>query len=278
MVWSSKVHGRWSIETIDNRPWTTDHRPSDRPATIDCPSGLAPALPRSSTHQHATMPGPTTSLWHQTFTVPARPALKQDLTTDVCVVGAGIAGLSVAYALARAGKKVVVLDDGPDRRRRVRAHHRAPLQRARRPLLRAREGARRRGRAAHACESHTAAINRIEEIVRSSSIDCDFARLDGYLFCAPDDAVETLDNELAAAQRAGLSDVTARRARPDSRASTPAPRSAFRGRGSSTCSSTSPVLADAIERAGGAISTARTKVESIEGGTPAKVKTAAAAP
>ena len=56
------------------------------------------------------MPGPTTSLWHQTFSVPKRPALDKDITTDVCVVGAGIAGLSVAYALARAGKKVVVLD------------------------------------------------------------------------------------------------------------------------------------------------------------------------
>src|SRR5207245_10553506 len=32
---------------------------------------------------------------------------------DVCVVGAGMAGLCVAYQLGRAGKRVVVLDDGP---------------------------------------------------------------------------------------------------------------------------------------------------------------------
>jgi glycine/D-amino acid oxidase-like deaminating enzyme len=31
----------------------------------------------------------------------------------VCVVGAGLAGLSVAYHLARAGRAVLVLDDGP---------------------------------------------------------------------------------------------------------------------------------------------------------------------
>src|SRR5205814_1978207 len=32
---------------------------------------------------------------------------------DVCIVGAGIAGLSCAYMLAREGKSVIVLDDGP---------------------------------------------------------------------------------------------------------------------------------------------------------------------
>ena len=31
----------------------------------------------------------------------------------MCVVGAGLAGLTAAYALTKAGRKVVVLDDGP---------------------------------------------------------------------------------------------------------------------------------------------------------------------
>ncbi|RYZ79964.1 MAG: FAD-binding oxidoreductase, partial [Moraxellaceae bacterium] len=33
------------------------------------------------------------------------------MNVDVCIVGAGISGLSVAYMLSQAGKKVVVLDD-----------------------------------------------------------------------------------------------------------------------------------------------------------------------
>src|SRR5437016_1156004 len=32
---------------------------------------------------------------------------------DVCVVGAGIAGLTTAYLLAGEGKRVIVLDEGP---------------------------------------------------------------------------------------------------------------------------------------------------------------------
>jgi glycine/D-amino acid oxidase-like deaminating enzyme/nitrite reductase/ring-hydroxylating ferredoxin subunit len=55
-----------------------------------------------------------------------------------------------------------------------------------------------------AAESHTAAINRIESIVRELDIDCDFTRLDGYLFLAPGDKKHLLDEELAAARRAGL--------------------------------------------------------------------------
>lgn len=38
--------------------------------------------------------------------------LEQDLSCDVCVIGAGIFGLSVAYYLAKKGLKVIVLDKG----------------------------------------------------------------------------------------------------------------------------------------------------------------------
>src|SRR6185295_16918644 len=38
--------------------------------------------------------------------------LTHDHKTDVCIIGAGIAGLSVAYRLVRAGKSVAILEDG----------------------------------------------------------------------------------------------------------------------------------------------------------------------
>lgn len=58
-----------------------------------------------------------------------------------------------------------------------------------------------------AAESHLAAINRIEQIVREEHIDCDFERLNGYLFVPPGESTDILDREMAAAQHAGLSDV-----------------------------------------------------------------------
>src|SRR5438045_2626962 len=52
------------------------------------------------------------SLWSSSWRTPARAPLRHDIRADVCVVGAGIAGMSVAYQLAKSGATVAVLDDG----------------------------------------------------------------------------------------------------------------------------------------------------------------------
>ncbi|MGE0757701.1 MAG: FAD-dependent oxidoreductase [Pirellulaceae bacterium] len=142
-------------------------------------------------------------VWADADRLPRGAQLASNLTTDVCVVGAGIAGLTTAYQLARAGRRVVVLDDGPlaggmtyvttahlsnaidDRFTNIEYWHGA-------------EGARL------AAESHAAAIDRIEQISQELDIDCDFRRVDGYLFADPTDDTHTLERELEAAHRAGV--------------------------------------------------------------------------
>ncbi|HEX2188290.1 MAG TPA: FAD-dependent oxidoreductase [Longimicrobiaceae bacterium] len=132
--------------------------------------------------------------------------LKEDLRAEVCVVGAGIAGMSVAYHLAKAGKRVVVLDDnavGGGETGQTTAHLSSALDDRFHVLeqVHGREGARL------AYESHQAAIERVGEIARAEGIDCDYVRLDGYLFLGPDHGPDLLDRELAAAHRAGFTDV-----------------------------------------------------------------------
>ena len=41
--------------------------------------------------------------------------LRQSPKVDVCVIGGGISGITTAYLLAKAGKQVALLDDGPVR-------------------------------------------------------------------------------------------------------------------------------------------------------------------
>src|SRR5688500_11567246 len=55
--------------------------------------------------------GATTSVWTDA-SVPSYDTAP-DSETDVCIVGAGIAGLTIAYELVRRGTRVTVLDDGP---------------------------------------------------------------------------------------------------------------------------------------------------------------------
>ena len=57
--------------------------------------------------------GHTTSVWMATTEVPQFQSLTQDVRANVCVIGAGIAGMTTAYLLARAGRAVVLIDDGP---------------------------------------------------------------------------------------------------------------------------------------------------------------------
>lgn len=212
----------------------------------------------------------TTSVWMQTGEIPVRAALAANVETDVCVVGAGIAGMTTAYLLLQEGRSVVVLDDGPiggGQTERTTAHITNAID-DRYVLIEdwhGQEGARL------AAASHTAAIDRIERIVTLEKINCDFERLDGYLFAPPGESQSLLENELHAARRAGLSHVEFAARCPLPSFETGAclrfpqqaqfhPRKYLAG------------LTTAIQRMGGRIFT-QTHVEKIECGPPARVRT-----
>ena len=210
----------------------------------------------------------TRSIWQDTASVSPRPPLEDHVTTDVCIVGAGIAGLSVAYRLAKAGMRVVVLDRdqiGSGETGRTTAHLANAID-DRYTTLEKAVGAEN---ARLAAESHTAAIDFIDATVRAESIDCDFARLDGYLFCAEGDSPDLLNEELAAAHHAGLGKVTLESSTPV-KGWNSGPALRFPAQGRVHALRYLDGLARAIERVGGAIH-GGSKVEKIEGGSPAMV-------
>jgi glycine/D-amino acid oxidase-like deaminating enzyme/nitrite reductase/ring-hydroxylating ferredoxin subunit len=150
--------------------------------------------------------GATRSIWMRTSELPQYDALVSDLETDVCIVGAGIAGITTAYLLARQGRKVVVLDDGPvagGETGRTTAHLSWALDDFYMHIERMHgaEGAR------IAAESHRAAVDLIEQIVRDEGIECDFERLPGYWFAEDPKGRKELGEELEAARRAGAGNV-----------------------------------------------------------------------
>ena len=152
--------------------------------------------------------GNNPGVWEATFADRAQPfpepnPLTENIETDVCVVGGGIAGMTTAYLLSLEGNSVVVLNDGPignGMSGRTTAHLSSALDDRYYNLERyhGRDGAH------FAAESHSEAIDRIERIVSSEKIDCDFTRLDGFLFLPPGAPLVTLDREFEAAFRAGL--------------------------------------------------------------------------
>ncbi len=210
------------------------------------------------------------SLWQSTADTLSLPALAGDASADVCIVGAGIAGLSVAYELTLEGRSVIVLDHSPigaGMTGRTSAHLSNALDDRYEKLERV-LGA---DDARLAAESHTGAIDRIAVIAATEHIPCAFERVDGYLFAPPGDESGYLAREYQAARRAGL------RVQWVPRAPFPAFETGdalrFPEQGQFHPLRYLTGLADAIQRRGGRIFTG-THVDSMEGGRGAIAVTA----
>jgi glycine/D-amino acid oxidase-like deaminating enzyme/nitrite reductase/ring-hydroxylating ferredoxin subunit len=124
---------------------------------------------------------------------------------DVCVVGAGIAGLTTAYLLSRSGRRVLVLeasDIGAGETGNTSAHLASVIDDRFTELekLFGDEGA------FLAAESHRFAISLIECIVREEGIDCGFERVPGYLYASRSEDSAALLEEYRALLRAGFSE------------------------------------------------------------------------
>ncbi len=207
------------------------------------------------------MSTPTSSIWESESPPRAATPLSKAVTTDVCVVGAGIAGLSAAYFLATEGRTVVVLDAkdslGGGETQFTTAHLAWVLDDrfTRIAEIRGDEVARA------AATSHRGAVDLIGEVARRENIACDYKHVDGYLFPGADGA-DILRKEVATLARLGL---------PFERLDAPpianqeGPCLRFTGQAQFHPLKYLAGLAGAIRRRGGAIHT-RTRVQKIEGG------------
>lgn len=143
------------------------------------------------------------SYWNASVDPMVFAPLGEDITTDIVIVGGGIAGLTVAYMLAKAGKDVVVLERdyiGSGETGNTTAH----LSNALDDRYFRLEGIFGVNNSKLIAKSHAAAIDCIERIISKENIQCDFRRLNGYLFLHPSDQIQTLRKELNATQRAGV--------------------------------------------------------------------------
>lgn len=114
-----------------------------------------------------------------------------------------MAGLTTAYCLLREGKKIVLVEDGAigsGETGRTTAHITYALDDRYYDIEKVfgEEGSR------IAAESHRQAIDWIETTIRNENGDCEFERVDGFLFLHPSDKPENLKEEFEATRRAGL--------------------------------------------------------------------------
>ena len=147
--------------------------------------------------------GANDSFWTESFEQMSFKKLGAPISTDVLVIGGGIAGLTTAYCLAKSGKKVTLVEDGylgSGETGRTTAHITYALD------DRYYDIERYFGleKAKIIAQSHIEAIDFVEKIILEENIDCGFRRVDGYLFLDPTDEEKSLDDEYESTKRIGL--------------------------------------------------------------------------
>ncbi|MES4887268.1 FAD-dependent oxidoreductase [Streptomyces sp. NPDC096012] len=145
----------------------------------------------------------TGSYWLRTAPGRSHPALAEDVDVDVAVVGAGMAGLSTAHELARAGLRVAVLEAGRVAggvtgctTAKLTAQHTLVYDRLRR--TRGPEAARLYARSQSEAIEHAAAL------VTELGIDCEWEVRDACTYVRDESRAGELRAEAEAAREAGL--------------------------------------------------------------------------
>ncbi|MCJ1254178.1 hypothetical protein MMC24_001992 [Lignoscripta atroalba] len=141
---------------------------------------------------------------------PQFPKLNQDLKTEVCVIGSGIAGISTAYELVTRGVQVVMIEAREilsGETGRTSGHLASALDEGYTEIL-SKHGAEG---AKVAAESHTWAIKRVGEISKELGIECEYRLLPGYQISQfergnpkHDEEVKQLKEEVDNANKFGL--------------------------------------------------------------------------
>lgn len=149
---------------------------------------------------------PSQSFWAETTAKPEFQPLGTNASCNVAIIGAGIAGVTTAYLLAKEGLDVILFDDGPvggGQTERTTAHISAFLDQGYDKLVRFHGQEKTEKIAA----SQIASVEKVEQIVTEEEIQCAFLKVDGYLFLGREDKTDTLFREMQAMKSVGFSDV-----------------------------------------------------------------------
>ena len=143
------------------------------------------------------------ALWFDVEPGPEYAPLHGDLAVDVAIVGGGVAGLTVALLLKRAGAKVAVLEArgvGTGVTGCTTAKVSA-LQTTVYSTIR-----RRRGEEAAAtyADASSAGVERLARLAEEEAIECDLERRDAFTYAAEESETRSIEQEADAARAAGL--------------------------------------------------------------------------
>lgn len=160
-------------------------------------------MERAGSGVEAGLAGRHESLWIATTPDTGYPPLETDLSVDVAILGGGIAGVTTAFLLKKAGQSVALVE--ADRLvKGVTGHTTAKVTSLHRLIYKHLISRFGRMHAQQYADANQAAIEKIASIVRENNIACDFIRKPAYTFAESEGSILKIRDEVDAARSLGL--------------------------------------------------------------------------
>lgn len=143
------------------------------------------------------------SLWSKTISLPKKESLKEDIRVQNVVIGAGMAGILIAYFLQECGHEVVVLEANEiasgqtkNTTAKITSQHGLIYHNMIKNL-----GLEKARIYANANET---AIRQYKRIITKEGISCDYKELPSFLYATREDGIDKLKREVRAARACGI--------------------------------------------------------------------------
>ena len=130
--------------------------------------------------------------------------LEKDISTDVCIVGAGIFGLTCGYYLTKQGYNVVLLEKEKDITSKTTGHTTAKITSQHNLIYKYLIDSLGESMAKKYLYANQDAIENIYQIINDENIDCDFVRQDSYVYTNNLDELEKIKLENKAVNSLGF--------------------------------------------------------------------------
>lgn len=130
--------------------------------------------------------------------------LEKDISTDVCIVGAGIFGLTCGYYLTKQGYNVVLLEKEKDIASKTTGHTTAKITSQHNLIYKYLIDSLGESMAKKYLYANQDAIENIYQIINDENIDCDFVRQDSYVYTNNLDELEKIKLENKAVNSLGF--------------------------------------------------------------------------
>lgn len=131
------------------------------------------------------------------------PALNEDISVDVAIVGGGMVGVTSAYLLKKEGFKVAVIE--ADRiLQGTTAHTTAKLTSQHTLIYDKIKRSLGEEISRQYAEANEYAIGFVEQIIKENNIDCDFIRCPAYVYTQQDKYIENIENEVKVSSSFGI--------------------------------------------------------------------------